>query len=106
MKIAFIVGIVIIIVAGAFLFFSMSENGEPINGAKNINSFEACAALGNPVMESYPRRCQADGQTFVEDIGNELDKANLIRISYPRPNTEISSPLSITGEARGTWFFE
>lgn len=33
-----------------------------------ITSFEECAAAGNPVMESYPRQCRADGQTFVETV--------------------------------------
>ena len=33
-------------------------------------------------------------------------KENLIRVFSPRPNEEISSPLLITGEARGNWFFE
>jgi hypothetical protein len=33
-------------------------------------------------------------------------KSDLIRISSPRPNQKITSPLVITGEARGYWFFE
>ncbi len=33
-----------------------------------ISSFEECVEAGNPVMESYPRQCSADGQTFVEDV--------------------------------------
>ncbi|OGH69818.1 MAG: hypothetical protein A2754_02045 [Candidatus Magasanikbacteria bacterium RIFCSPHIGHO2_01_FULL_47_8] len=41
-----------------------------------------------------------------QDIGNELDKQNLIRVSNPRPNQIITSPLVVEGEARGTWFFE
>jgi len=31
-----------------------------------ITSFEECVAAGNPVLESYPRQCVADGQRFVE----------------------------------------
>lgn len=72
-----------------------------------VSTFEECGALGNPVMESYPRQCRtADGRLFVEDIGNELEKQDLIRVSNPRPNQLISSPLSISGEASGGWFFE
>jgi hypothetical protein len=33
-----------------------------------ITNFEECVAAGNPVMESYPRQCRADGQTFVEEL--------------------------------------
>ena len=29
-----------------------------------INSFDSCVAAGNPVQESYPEQCAANGQTF------------------------------------------
>ncbi|MDO8558881.1 MAG: Gmad2 immunoglobulin-like domain-containing protein [bacterium] len=44
--------------------------------------------------------------TNTEYFGNELEKKDLIRITSPRPNQAIRSPLTITGEARGYWFFE
>lgn len=31
---------------------------------------------------------------------------DIIRLESPRPEEQISSPLTITGEARGNWFFE
>lgn len=34
----------------------------------NIKSFEECVAAGNPVFESYPRQCRANGRMFVEVI--------------------------------------
>jgi len=41
---------------------------------KAITNFEECVAAGNPILESYPRRCQAkDGQTFTEVISNASD---------------------------------
>jgi len=40
-----------------------------------INNFGNCIAADNIVMESYPRQCRTtDGQTFVEDIGNYIEK--------------------------------
>lgn len=72
----------------------------------SISSFEECAAAGNPIMESYPARCNANGKTFTEDIGNELEKSDLIQVENPRPNTVITSPLLVAGRARGTWYFE
>jgi hypothetical protein len=72
-----------------------------------VNSFNECIVAGNLVMESYPRQCKTgDGKLFVEYIGNEIEKVDLIRLHTPRPNTIITSPLQITGEARGVWFFE
>jgi len=45
---------------------------------QQIASFKECVAAGNPVMESYPRQCKANGQTFVEEAG------------IPEPSTEVS----------------
>lgn len=38
-----------------------------------ISSFEACAAAGYPVMESYPRRCAVNGVTFTEVINTNAN---------------------------------
>ena len=76
------------------------------NMKNKITNFKECVKAGNSVMESYPRQCRVGEQTFIENIGNELEKMDLIRIDNPRPNQEIESPLTIEGEARGTWFFE
>jgi len=46
------------------------------------------------------------GRTFIENIGNEIEKQDLIRLNAPRPNQVIRSPLMVEGEARGLWFFE
>ncbi|MDO8619733.1 MAG: Gmad2 immunoglobulin-like domain-containing protein, partial [bacterium] len=92
-------GVVLLAIAGASYFFT--------DKAPQVTTFAECANAGNPVMESYPRQCKSkEGKTFREDIGNELEKDSLIRISEPRPNTVITSPLTIKGVARGNWFFE
>ncbi len=73
-----------------------------------INNFADCMMAGNSVMESYPRQCTANGVTYVDEIGNTLEKQNLIRVDAPHPGSSsyIASPTTITGSARGTWFFE
>lgn len=96
--------LVFLFLLGIF-FWGKKEGHYPLE-PRVIESFEECATL-YPVLESYPRRCHTpEGEVFVEDIGNELEKADLIRVNSPRPNEIISSPLQITGEARGTWYFE
>ena len=57
-------------------------------------------------MESYPLQCAAGGKTYWQDIGNRLEKMDLIRDVKPQPGDMVSSPLVVEGEARGTWFFE
>ena len=114
----FVVGTAVLLfvglVGGAMLYLfedqimpQPSPAGPPSSAPQDISSFEDCAAAGNAVMESYPRQCNTvDGKHFVEDIGNELEKTDLIRVSNPRPNQTITSPMHVTGEARGFWFFE
>lgn len=86
---------------------SASIPTEPCGDSMVITNFAECAQAVGVMMESYPRQCRTpDGRTFVEDIGNEIEKADLIRLEDPRPNQAIQSPLVISGEARGTWFFE
>ena len=88
---------------GAYYFTEVSKAP---SGEEAVTNFDECAAAGNPIMESYPRQCRAGDQTFVEDVGNVLEKAVLIRLISALPNTNASSPLVISGEARGYWFFE
>ena len=75
-------------------------------GEVKIENFKECVDAGNSIMESYPRKCSDGDNMYIEDIGNELEKIDIIRINTPRPNQVINSPFVIKGEARGIWFFE
>lgn len=47
------------------------------------------------------------GKTSVtQDLVNQVAQSDSITVSNPSPNQVIRSPLAITGEAKGTWFFE
>jgi len=90
-----------------------TNNDQPANNDNSANldndkikNFEECAAAGYPVEEIYPAQCFADGKSFTENIGNEMELLDLIKIYSPRPNARIASPLTISGQARGKWFFE
>ncbi len=103
MKTTIIVLAVVVIAGGIYFWWGTNKN--PVSTA--ATSFDECISQGNPVMESYPRQCRDKAGTLLkEDIGNELDKTNLIKITSPRPNQIISSPATIKGEARGNWYFE
>jgi len=101
----FISLLIVFILGGVAIYLILFKPGEaprPI-----INNFEECVSAGYPVLESYPRQCKTpDGKSFTEDIGNELEKSDLIKIDNPRPNQIIESPLFVKGEARGNWYFE
>lgn len=101
-----IIGVTIVIAVVALtlvlVFFVLDDQQN-----QAINSFDECVAAGYPVLESYPEQCKTpDGKSFTRDIGNELDKTDLIRITSPRPNQSVSGTVTVTGEARGSWYFE
>ena len=44
----------------------------------NPDDFATCVAMGNPVMESFPRQCRGkNGTLFVEDV-KQASSTNLI----------------------------
>lgn len=47
-----------VLVAGVFLVLDQRQR-------LSVNSFEECAEAGNPIMESFPERCAANGKVFV-----------------------------------------
>lgn len=109
----FVIGLVVIFAAGgAVYYYKFYRTAPPVSNENQnvpvsvIKNFDDCVAAGNPVMESYPRQCSANGQTFTENIGNALEKKDLIVLTLPQPNTIVTSPLELTGEARGNWYFE
>lgn len=103
-KILILVNFLIIVIGGLYLLLFNNPKIKTVNYP--VSNFEDCVASGNLVMESYPRQCHYDGETYREDIGNELEKIDLITLDSPRPNEKVSSPLEIRGQARGLWFFE
>lgn len=69
------------------------------------NSFDECIARGYPASGAFPRECRAGSKVFVETI-EIAEKPNLIRVKMPRPGEIVASPLTVEGEARGSWYFE
>jgi flagellar basal body-associated protein FliL len=56
---------------------------------------------GNPAAQMPATGC---GQTT--STNQTSAKPEALVVDFPRPNDEITSPLKITGQARGGWFFE
>ncbi len=101
-KLSLIIIFLLFIFAGLALFYFK----KPVATQIVVTNFQECVSAGNPIMESYPRQCNADGKNYTEFIGNVLEKADKININQPLPNATVTSPLVVTGQARGTWFFE
>jgi hypothetical protein len=98
-KIAILIAVLVLLVIIGFLL----DWGR----GKAVSTFDECVAAGFPVMESYPPRCtDADGNTFTQIIGSRDSKAGLIVVDNLPDGAQVTSPIQITGKARGPWFFE
>lgn len=73
------------------------RNGQLIVNYADRKSGEPMTASPSMGVSKYLR---------VEGTTLKIDKSNLIRLTSPLPNAQISSPVTITGEARGNWYFE
>lgn len=106
-KIIIATAIVAVVALGIFV---LQKNNNDQAASVGVNSFKECVDAGYPVQESYPERCSVPGgETFTRNIGNELEKVDLIRIDSPRPGElveDMEGVLVVSGEARGYWYFE
>jgi len=100
----FILALVIVILGIKFFWFDKKQDSQLV-----VKNFSDCVNAGYPVMESYPKQCKTPGgRNFVEEVGNKLEKEkdNLIKLEAPLLNAVVKSPLTVSGSARGSWFFE
>src|SRR4030042_356275 len=104
-KSALIIILIIVVVAlGGGIFL---RDWQERQKASEVANFDEGVEAGYPILESFPRQCRTpDGRTFTEDIGNVLEKQDMIQVTNPQPNALVSSPLMVTGQARGNWYFE
>lgn len=73
-----------------------------------ISNFEECKAAGNPIMESYPEQCNANGRTFTKDIDtsepavitNLADKAVYLRQPQDVDKLPSTTPASFKAYAK------
>lgn len=75
---------VFIVVAAGFVLAVMAvtiallADREDNQITQPVNSFDECVAAGNPVAQSYPEQCHADGKSF----------SNPRQMAPPAPETQ------------------
>lgn len=75
-----IVFMLVILSLTGFTYYRVQQADDSIDTYNSIDSFEECTAAGNPVMESYPEQCAANGTTFsnptqkIEDLPAEASQ--------------------------------
>jgi hypothetical protein len=61
-----------------------------------ITNFDECVAAGNPVMESYPEQCRANGKTFTKDVTKDwkqfTSRSGKYSLKYPSTWSQATHP--------------
>lgn len=95
---------VFIVLLAVTLYFLLQRN--PAKEMPVLN-FTDCVVRGFSIQETYPRRCfTPQGVIFVEqNIASSTTDIG-IRVFVPQVMSEAYSPLVVSGEVEGGWFFE
>jgi hypothetical protein len=72
-----IIGLLCII--GVLVLVSACQETQPNT---QVDSFTSCVAAGNPVMESYPRKCSDGVNTYVEVLFENVDDVSACTREY------------------------
>jgi hypothetical protein len=106
--------IALIVIVGGIYFFMRGPGTSPVA----ITTYEECVSAGYPVQETMPETCQTpEGIVFVNNTSTSTQATSTpgaatstgnseIQVNNVSSNQIVTSPLTVTGQARGTWYFE
>lgn len=98
-KLVLIIAIVVALIYAAFAF--------DIPYRSTVDDFDTCVAAGNGVMESFPRQCRdKNGNLYREEVGGTISSSDKVFLESLASGAKISSPVKLSGQARGPWYFE
>ncbi len=106
MKSNYIIGLIVLVVVAAFVIYFVPQVAQSpqvnVPANQEITSFNACVDAGYPVTETYPPTCRTpDGKTFTAAVTDPE-----VVIDSPKIGDIVTSPIRVTGKAKGNWFFE
>jgi hypothetical protein len=88
------------ILAGLIVFLVVGAMGNLLMGAKNVPT------VPTPQTDQISALPASETITPAPAEGTRVDPSLMITVSEPLPDATVTSPLRITGSARGNWYFE
>jgi hypothetical protein len=92
--------LIVAVVAGGYWFYLKSRV------PAKILTFEDCANAGYLVVDTIPRECHAKNGQFYIEADNHKALLDYIVVTNPQPNSIVTSPFKVEGQAKGVWFGE
>ncbi|MFH1401730.1 MAG: hypothetical protein ABIG40_02095 [Parcubacteria group bacterium] len=94
--------IVILIIIGFLAWRQLNKKEE-----LPVTNFEECVAVGNLVMESYPRQCRHKDQTFTEELSPQISREEALGIAQESKDCSdagvLTDRISYNGITKTWW---
>lgn len=97
--------VVIIFLLTVVIFWQMTKEEDEIE--LQVISYDQCVATGGLKLDTNPPSCRTkEGEVFIKELTNADQKQDQIVLDNPAEGEIVESPINISGQARGGWFFE
>lgn len=80
-----------------------TPDAKPVCGELQIQCIKAPCL---PIKQTFPNRCEAEKLNVLNITEGACTDENALTVSAPVQDSLIKSPVKITGQAVGSWFFE
>ncbi len=93
-EVVLVIVIIGLIGISTWLFYERNQQNATVKDSQTsqINSFEDCAAAGNPISQTFPEQCRADGKTYTKTDNSSNETSDWL--VYNSPNKEFSVQLA------------
>jgi hypothetical protein len=99
MKTALSVFLILILIVSGYLFYTRHEANTPVDTSPVTTAASSTDNTDNNVAHTPATTTNATSSLGTVSTAD-------IKITSPKSGQTVSSPLTLTGQARGTWFFE
>src|SRR3989344_2984279 len=94
--------LILVVVAIAVVFLIPKKKESQVTAT----DFESCQAAGGNVTTGEPMTCtMPDGTSFDDEDSETIPEPEVV-IESPAYGALVKSPLTVSGKAKGFWFFE
>ncbi len=106
--------LLVCLVIGGVLWYTQTARIllPPSTNTSTVRTFAECVERGYPITNTQPPTCTAEGQVFTGPTSTGTPTStpptstSSVQVVSPSPNSIVRSPVTIIGQAPGTWFFE
>ena len=95
--------IIVLVALVALAWFLLPHVHQPqTQPTVNVTDFASCQQAGGALTDGDPVTCSYNGHTYSESQSTQPE----VMLDTPQYGDLVHSPMTVSGKARGNWFFE